>query len=138
MAKVQIKFQKITSFGGFFFVEDQFQRLVMPQHPTFRLCSPDTVLRAMTELAEEDEVYSTAEGKAYSFNIASKLNGLLVYTAFKSGMLSSSRMEVITVHPHFESDFSCLCNIYYPLLQSLVTRLSYDTPTFAPELCNLY
>ncbi len=30
MAKVQIKFQKITSFGGFFFVEDQFQRLVMP------------------------------------------------------------------------------------------------------------
>ncbi len=137
MAKVQTKFQKITSFGGFFFVEDQFQRLVMPhvdeflgrrsqlagyqyseilltmvgnffcggnrtedinvlknkmpQHPTFRLCSPDTVLRAMTELAEEDEVYSTAEGKAYSFNIASKLNGLLVYTAFKSGMLSSER-----------------------------------------------
>ncbi len=30
MAKVQIKFQKITSFGGFFFVEDQFQPLVMP------------------------------------------------------------------------------------------------------------
>ncbi len=133
MANVLTKFQEITSFGGFFFVEDQFKRLVMPhvdeflgrrsqsvgyqyseilltmagnffcggnraedinvlkskmpQHPTFRLCSPDTVLRAMTELAEEDKVYSTAEGKAYRFNTAQKLNALLVYVAVKSGML---------------------------------------------------
>jgi len=26
----------------------------MPRHPAFKICSPDTVLRAMTELAEPD------------------------------------------------------------------------------------
>lgn len=61
----------------------------MPRHPAFKICSPDTVLRAMTELAEPDTEYSTDGGKAYRFNIAERLNGLLVYTAVKSGMLKS-------------------------------------------------
>ena len=132
MAKVQIKSDKYTPFGGFFFVANEFKRHIMPhideylgirckmkgyqysdillamvgnffcggnrtedinvlkskmpQRPGFQICSPDTVLRAMTELADEDEYYST-EDKTYRFNIASKLNGLLVYTAVKSGML---------------------------------------------------
>ena len=55
--------------------------------PGFRLCSPDTVLRAMTELAVEDTVYKADSDKEYRFNTAERLNGLLVYAAVKSGML---------------------------------------------------
>ena len=55
--------------------------------PGFRLCSPDTVLRAMTELAVEDTVYKADSDKEYRFNTAARLNGLLVYAAVKSGML---------------------------------------------------
>lgn len=137
MAKVQIKTDKLTPFGGLFFVADQFKRQIMPfideylgmrsrlvgyqyseimltmaanffcggnrtedinvlkskmpQHPNFRICSPDTVLRALTELADDDTDYRTETGKTYRFNIASRLNGLLVYAAIKSGMLVPDR-----------------------------------------------
>lgn len=60
---------------------------MIEQKPGLRICSPDTVLRAMTELSVEDTVYTAQSGKEYRFNTAERLNGLLVYAAVKSGML---------------------------------------------------
>ena len=132
-AKVQIKSEKFTPFGGIFYVINYFQHSVarhvddylgprcllygyqysealtamtgnfitggtrtedinvlkgkLPQHPGFRLCSPDTVLRCLSELACPDTVYTSDKGKSYRFNTAESLNGLLVYVAVKSGQL---------------------------------------------------
>ena len=60
---------------------------MIEQKPGLRICSPDTVLCAMTELAVEDTDYTADSGKDYLFNTAEHLNGLLVYAAVKSGML---------------------------------------------------
>ena len=60
---------------------------MIEQKPGLRICSPDTVLRAMTELAVDDVTYTSGTGKQYRFNTAERLNGLLVYAAVKSGML---------------------------------------------------
>ena len=62
---------------------------MIEQKPGLRICSPDTVLRAMTELSVEDTVYTSDSGKEYRFNTAERLNGLLVYAAVRSGMLHS-------------------------------------------------
>ncbi len=45
--------------------------------PDGRLCSPDTVLRMLSQLT----VYTSESGKEYRFNTAETLNGLLVYVA---------------------------------------------------------
>ena len=63
----------------------------LPQHPEFRLCSPDTVLRVLSELAIENISYFTSKGNSYKFNTADSLNGLLVYVAVKSGLLIPGR-----------------------------------------------
>lgn len=59
----------------------------LPQRPGFRICSPDTVLRILSELSVEDVIYTSEKGKEYRFNTAERLNGLLVYTAVRSGVL---------------------------------------------------
>ena len=64
----------------------------LPQHPGFRLCSPDTVLRCLSELASPDTVYTSETGKSYRFNTAECLNGLLVYVAVMSGLLRPGRV----------------------------------------------
>lgn len=66
-------------------------RAKLPHRPDFRLCSPDTVLRCLSELACPDIVHASDKGKSYRFNIAEQLNGLLVYVAVKSGILVPGR-----------------------------------------------
>ena len=68
---------------------------MIEQKPGLRICSPDTVLRALTELSVDDTVYTSDSGKSYRFNTAERLNGLLMYAAVRSGML----------HPGEEYDF---------------------------------
>ena len=63
----------------------------LPQHPGFRLCSPDTVLRCLSELSCPDTVYTSDKGKSFRFNTAECLNGLLVYVAVKNGLLRPGR-----------------------------------------------
>lgn len=63
----------------------------LPQHPDFNLCSPDTVLRVLSELAVDDINYEASNGNSYRFNTAECLNGLLVYVAVKNGMLVPGR-----------------------------------------------
>lgn len=43
----------------------------------------------MTELAEPDTEHSTDGGKTYRFNLAGRLNGLLVYTTQGQSVLAS-------------------------------------------------
>ncbi|MBQ9667306.1 MAG: IS1380 family transposase, partial [Prevotella sp.] len=45
----------------------------LPQRPGFRICSPDTVLRILSELSVEDVVYTSEKGKDYRFNTAERL-----------------------------------------------------------------
>ena len=137
MAKVQIKNEKITPFGGIYFVTRQFKpveraideylgrrcasagyrygeivRAMMcnffcggdrtediniikgrlGQGPEGRLCSPDTVLRMLSQLTVADTVYKSGSGKRYRFNTAEALNGLLVYVAVKCGQLVPGRI----------------------------------------------
>lgn len=47
-------------------------------HPSLRTCSADTILRAITELTQENIQYTSDTNKTYAFNTADKLNKLLV------------------------------------------------------------
>lgn len=77
----------------------------LPQHPGFSLCSPDTVLRGLEELAVEDTEYTVPNGNTYRFNTAERLNGLLVYTAVMSGMLTPGReYDLDFDHEYLESE----------------------------------
>ena len=134
MAKIQIKSEKITPFGGIFPIMECFDRLLgqtidstlglrsrligyqyseiirslmcvyfcggsciedvtkhlMPTlslHPTLRTCSSDTILRAIEELTEDNITYVSDAGKAYDFNAAEKLNGLLLNALLSTGQL---------------------------------------------------
>lgn len=137
MAKVQIKNEKITPFGGIYFVTKQFKpieraideylgrrcvsvgyqygeivRAMMCNFfcggdrteginnikervgygPDSRLCSPDTVLRMLSQLTARDTVYKSISGKEYRFNTADTLNALLVYVAVRCGQLVPGRV----------------------------------------------
>ena len=134
MAKIQIKSEKITPFGGIFPIMECFDRLLgqtidstlglrsrfvgyqyseiirslmcvyfcggsciedvtkhllptLSLHPTLRTCSSDTILRAIEELTEDNITYVSDAGKAYDFNAAEKLNGLLLNALLSTGQL---------------------------------------------------
>lgn len=77
----------------------------LPQRPGFRLCSPDTVLRQLSELAVDDVTYTSERGKDYSFNTAERLNGLLAYTAVKSNALKvGHKYDLDFDHEYLESE----------------------------------
>ena len=46
--------------------------------PHLRVCSSDTILRAIEELQVENVAYQAESGKSYNFNTADKLNELLI------------------------------------------------------------
>ena len=79
MAKIQIKSEKLTPFGGIFSIMEQFDSTLscslmsiyfcggsciedvtthlmnhLSLHPTIRTCSSDTILRAIKELTQEN------------------------------------------------------------------------------------
>ena len=134
MAKVQIKSEKLTPFGGIFSIMEQFDSMLgsiidstlgqrcklfgyqyseiirslmsvyfcggsciedvtthlmqhLSLHPTLRTCSSDTILRAISELTCKNITYTSDAGKTYDFNVAEKLNGLLLNALIASGML---------------------------------------------------
>lgn len=135
MAKLQIKSEKITPFGGIFSIMEQFDALLskvidstlgvrckkagysyseiirslmcvffcggsciedisnhlmrhLSYHPYLRTCSADTILRAIKELTTENTTCtSPTSGKSYDFNIADKMNNLLVNALISTGEL---------------------------------------------------
>ena len=57
-------------------------------HPTLRTCSADTILRAISELTQENISYRSDMGKTYGFNTVDRLNTLLVKALLSMGQLS--------------------------------------------------
>lgn len=55
--------------------------------PGMKLCSPDTCLRAIEELTENNVTYKADSGKAYDFNVLESLNSLMVKAAKQQNLL---------------------------------------------------
>jgi hypothetical protein len=74
-------------------VEDVQQlRWEWEQHPTFKVCSPDTVLRLLSELKQEDTVIpslTSKTGVVHYFNVNMHINELLVKVGLRTGLLQS-------------------------------------------------
>ena len=70
-------------------IEDVTKHLLptLSLHLTLRTCSSDTILRAIEELTEDNITYVSDAGKAYDFNAAEKLNGLLLNALLSTGQL---------------------------------------------------
>ena len=60
-------------------------------HPRLRTCSADTILRAIEELTCENTTYISDSGKSYDFNIADKMNRLLINSLLKTGQLEADK-----------------------------------------------
>lgn len=63
--------------------------------PGMKLCSPDTMLRAIDELTVANTTYKAESGKSYEFNISEKLNTLMVKAAMRQGLLRSGRQYIL-------------------------------------------
>ena len=138
MAKIQIKSEKLTPFGGIFSIMEQFDSMLssvidstlglrcklygyqyseifrslmcvyfcggsciedvsthlmqhISLHPRLRTCSADTILRAIEELTCENTTDISDSGKSYDFNIADKMNRLLINSLLKTGQLEAGK-----------------------------------------------
>lgn len=139
MAKVQIKSEQITPFGGIFCVMEEFDALLsniidstlgprtktfgyqyseifrslmcvyfcggscvedisthlmshLSFHPVLRSYSADTILRAIKELTVPNITYtSSVSGKSYDFNVADRMNELLVKALKSTGELNEGQ-----------------------------------------------
>ena len=56
-------------------------------HPNQRVCSSDTILRAIKELSEGNISYTSDNGKTYAFNAADRMNNLLLDCLLAGGQL---------------------------------------------------
>lgn len=63
--------------------------------PGMKLCSPDTVLRALNELTTDNITYVATNGKAYDFNPAEKLNDTMVKAAVRQGLVRPGRRYIL-------------------------------------------
>ena len=98
MAKIQIKSEKFTPFGGIFsdhgaiWLHIVFCNRLHPHnftthlmnhlslHPTLRTCSSDTILRAIKELTQENISYTSDAGKNYDFNVLPSENAFPTFS----------------------------------------------------------
>ena len=55
----------------------------------YELCSPDTVLKMLSDQASEDTFLDTKDGKSYKFNINGRLDKLLIYGLLKCGQVKA-------------------------------------------------
>ena len=56
-------------------------------HPTLRICSSDTIMRAVSELTTTNTTYTSDTGRRYDFNTATKPNSLPVKVLPDTGQL---------------------------------------------------
>lgn len=63
--------------------------------PGMKLCSPDTVLRAINELTTDNVTYKSAKGESYDFNPAKGLNTLMVKAAVIQKLVRPGRRYVL-------------------------------------------
>ena len=83
MAKVQIKSEKLTPFGGIFSIMEKFLWRLMrgrcnvtTDAPSLVSSCSDTILRAIKELTQENISYTSDQGKTYDFNTADNSTNL--------------------------------------------------------------
>ena len=80
------------------------------QRPGTLLPGADTVGRRLEELAEENIVYkSETSGKSYSFNIAEKLNTLLLRMIRRMGLIKGSSIKCVDVFRIALKEEAMLC-----------------------------
>lgn len=63
--------------------------------PGMKLCSPDTVLRAINELTVCNTTYTSESGKSYDFNSADRLNDMMVKAAMAQRLVRPGRRYVL-------------------------------------------
>ncbi|MDY2642279.1 MAG: IS1380 family transposase, partial [Mediterranea sp.] len=93
MAKVAIKSEKLSPFGGIFPIMEQFDSMLSPiiDQTLGQRCRSIigyTILRAIKELTQENISYTSDKGKTYDFNTADKLNALLIKALVSTGELN--------------------------------------------------
>lgn len=72
-------------------IEDVHQlREEFSNHPEFKICSPDTVLRCLNELKTANTIHTSNQGIKHEFNSNSKLNELLVQIILKTKALTTT------------------------------------------------
>ena len=81
MAKVSIKSEKITPFGGIFHVREHFSRFVGP------VIDKVLGLRCTSFGYQYSEIVGSLSSVYYDFNTATKLNSLLVKVFMNTGQL---------------------------------------------------
>lgn len=74
-------------------------------HPRLRTCSADTILRAIEELTCKNTTYTSDSGKSYDFNIADKMNKLLINALLKIGQLEAGKeYDIDFDHQYIETE----------------------------------
>ena len=83
----------------------------------YRLCSPDTILKTLSDKTEEDTFVQSGEGNRYKFSLNAGLSGLLL-----DGMLECGQMDVAVKHT-FDYD-----NQFIPT-EKYDSKYSYKKPS---------
>ena len=102
----------------------------------YRLCSPDTILKTLSDKAEEDTFVESGEGNRYKFSINAGLSGLLL-----DGMQECGQIDEATIHTFdydnqfiptekYDSKYSYKKAFGYSQLSSITVRqpIRYDRP----------
>ena len=88
-------------------VEDVSNHLMphLSLHPHLRTCSSDTILRAITELKQNDISYQSESGNIYNFNIADNLNELLIKLLVTTNQLKKGgKYDMDFDHQYIETE----------------------------------
>lgn len=67
----------------------------------YRLCSPDTILKMLSDMASEDTLVESDEGKRYKFNTGEVLAGLLMDGLLKCGQVGTGSKHVFDYDNQF-------------------------------------
>ena len=67
----------------------------------YRLCSPDTILKMLSDKAAKDSFVESEEGKRYKFNINEGLAGLLMDGLLKCGQVGTGSKHVFDYDNQF-------------------------------------
>ena len=106
-----------------------------------KVCSADTLLRGIRELATENKVFVSKQGKSYNFNINEKPNNLNIKSLLLTGQLKAGESydldydnQLIANEKHdAKLSYKKLMGAIFPALPQLAIKLSrWKTETVMP------
>ena len=62
----------------------------------YRLCSPETILKTLSDKTEEDTFVQSGEGNLYKFSINAGLSGLLLDGMLECGQIDEATIQIQT------------------------------------------